>query len=184
MRLYLVRHPQPMIKPGICYGRTDVAVAPKERAQLLPTLISGLPKAVPVYSSPLKRCSELAADVAAALDCGEPILDPRLAEMDFGAWEMRAWSDIPRSEIDAWTEDLTGYRPGGAENVLEFTWRVRAFLDDVLCSGEKSAIVICHIGTIRLLSAWQRALPIADTALHAARTPSRIAYGEVVALDC
>jgi alpha-ribazole phosphatase len=89
----------------------------------LPALITTLPKSVPVYSSPLLRCSELAADLAAALDCEPPILDPRVAEMDFGTWEMRAWNDILRPDIDAWTADLAGYRPGDGENVLEVTRR-------------------------------------------------------------
>jgi alpha-ribazole phosphatase len=184
MRLYIVRHPKPLVAPGICYGRTDVAVSPQERALILPMLISVLPKSAPVYSSPLGRCSELAADLAAALDCGAPILEPRLAEMDFGTWEMRAWDAIPRLEIDAWTDDLAGYRPGGGENVLEVSRRVCAFRDDLLRLDHERAIVVCHAGIIRLLLACQHALPVADTALYAARTPHRIAYGEMMVLDC
>lgn len=184
MRLYLVRHPKPLIAPGICYGQTDVAVSAQERVLVSPALIAALPKNVAVYSSPLARCRELAFDLAAALDSGQPILDPRVEEMDFGAWEMRAWDEIPRLEIDAWAGDLTGYRPGNGENVLEVTRRVRAFHDELLRSGRDCAIVICHAGTIRLLLACQRYLTAADTALHAARTPHQIAYGAVMLLDC
>ena len=145
-------------------------------------LTTTLPKSIPVYSSPLLRCSELAADLAVALDCAPPILDPRVAEMDFGTWEMRGWDDIPRPDIDAWTADLAGYRPGGGENVLEVTRRVRAFHDDLLRSGPACAIAVCHAGTIRLLLACQRGLPLVDTALCAARAPHKIAYGEVLVL--
>jgi alpha-ribazole phosphatase len=184
MRLYLVRHPKPLVASGICYGRTDVAVSPQERALTLQDLKTTLPQNVPVYSSPLARCRELATDLAAALEYGEPILDPRLAEMDFGTWEMRAWDTIPRSDVDAWTNDLSGYRPGGGESVLEVTRRVHAFHGDLLRAGHAAAIVICHAGTIRLLLACQRALPLVDTALYAARTPHKIGYGEVLVLDC
>ena len=184
MRIYLVRHPKPLIAAGICYGRTDVAVSAQERALVLPALISALPKSVPIHSSPLSRCSALAGELAAALDCGEPISDPRLAEMDFGSWEMRAWEDIPRADIDAWTADLAGYRPGDGENVLEVTRRVRAFHAELLHLNHEHSIVICHAGTIRLLLACQRGLPVADTAMYAARTPHQIAYGEVLVLDC
>jgi alpha-ribazole phosphatase len=183
MRLYLVRHPKPSLPPGVCYGRTDVVVSATERRLVLEGLLPLLPKHVPVYTSPLQRCGDLATDLAAMLGSGDPVSDARLAEMDFGFWEMRTWDDIPRSEIDAWTEDLTGYRPGGGETVLEVTRRVRAFHDDLLRSGHAQAGVICHAGTIRLLLACQRALPLADTALYAARTPHKIAYGEVMVLD-
>ena len=184
MRIYLVRHPKPLVAPGICYGRTDVAVSPQERALVLPELISALPKSVPMYSSPLSRCSALAVELAAALECGKPIRDARLAEMDFGSWEMRAWEDIPRVDIKAWTADLAGYRPGDGENVLEVTRRVRAFHEELLHLNHGRAVVISHAGTIRLLLACQRGLSVVDAALYAARTPHQIAYGEVLVLDC
>lgn len=172
-----------MLPSGVCYGRTDVAVSASERRLVQETQSPLLPRHAPIYSSPLQRCSDLAADLAGMLDSGHPVSDARLAEMDFGSWEMRAWDDIPRSEIDAWTEDLTGYRPGGGESVLEVTRRVRAFHDELLRSGHAQASVICHAGTMRILLACQRALPIADTALYAARIPNKIAYGEVLMLD-
>jgi alpha-ribazole phosphatase len=28
MKLILVRHPQPLVAPGVCYGSTDLAIAP------------------------------------------------------------------------------------------------------------------------------------------------------------
>lgn len=105
-------------------------------------------------------------------------------EMDFGAWEMRAWNDIAREEIDAWVNDLIDYRPGGGESVLQMAARVRAFHDHLQQSRHDHAIVICHAGTIRLLLGCQRGLPLADLALHAGRTAHKIDYGEVIVIDC
>ncbi len=183
MRIYLVRHPKPDVAPGICYGRTDVDVTAADQALVLPSLVSAIPKRIPVFSSNALRCAGLAASLAGALESDAPVQDPRLAEMDFGNWEMRAWNDIPRAEIDAWNGDLAGYRPGGGENVLEVAQRVSAFHDELLASGHDSAALVCHAGTMRLLMACSPALPLHDLALAAARAPHRIAYGELVILE-
>jgi alpha-ribazole phosphatase len=186
MRLYLVRHAKPVVAPDICYGRTDLLVLPERQVDTAAALISALPEHVPMFSSPLQRCAELAACLAQELHCGAPVYDSRLAEMDFGAWEMRAWKDISRSEIDAWADDMAGYRPGGGESVIQMAQRVRAFHEDLMQLRllQDCAIVICHAGTIRLLLACQSALSLAEMALHAAQTSHKIAYGEVIILDC
>jgi alpha-ribazole phosphatase len=106
-------------------------------------------------------------------------LDARLAEMDFGAWELRPWSEIPRADIDAWTADLLHYRPGGAENVLDVARRVQAFVADLRAP---SALIVCHAGTIRLLTALHGGAPLEQAALQAAQTPHRIGYGQLVVL--
>lgn len=184
MRLYLVRHPRPEVAEHICYGRTDLPPRPDEMVLLQTQLIASLPKNIPLFSSPLKRCADLAEALVPALGSGAPIYDPRLAEMDFGDWEMRAWADIPRSEIDAWAENLIEYRPGNGENVLQVAQRVRAFRDELSKWNAEEMIIICHAGTIRLLLAAERGLSLADTALYAAQNEHKIAYGEVVVLDC
>ena len=184
MRLYLVRHARPEVAAGTCYGSTDLHVSQQEHAGALAALAPALPKCVPVFSSPLRRCSELAAQLAVALGSGEPVHDPRLAEMHFGAWEMLAWNDIPRADIDAWSNDLCAYRPGGGESVLQAAQRVHAFLEDLRRRQLESAIVVCHAGTIRLLSACRKHASPLDAALHAAGAPHAIGYGEMVLLDC
>lgn len=184
MRLYLVRHARPAVDDGVCYGSTDLPVPPYEQQEALEKLISALPVRVPIFSSPLQRCRILASTLANALDAGEVILDSRLAEMHFGAWEMRAWDAIARREIDEWAANLLEYRPGGGETVLEVAQRVRAFYED-LCSRQwGSAILVCHAGTIRMLLASQYSASVDEMALKAARTPHRIAYGEAITVDC
>ncbi|MFS2025819.1 alpha-ribazole phosphatase family protein [Massilia sp. CT11-137] len=173
MTLYLVRHPQPDVAPGLCYGASDVPITEAELARVQSGL--ALPRDLPVYSSPLRRCALLAERLAP----GRVTLDARLAEMDFGAWELRPWSDIPRADVDAWTADLLHYRPGGAENVLDVARRVQAFVADLRAP---SALIVCHAGTIRLLAALHGGVPLEQAALNAAQTPHRIGYGQLVVL--
>ena len=173
MTLYLVRHPQPNVASGLCYGASDVPVTATELARVHTKL--ALPSGLPVYASPLQRCALLAERLAP----GRVTLDARLAEMDFGAWELRPWSEIPRADVDAWAADLLHYRPGGAENVLDVARRVQAFIDEL---NESSALVICHAGTIRLLTALHGGVPLEHAALQAAQTPHRIGYGQLVVL--
>jgi alpha-ribazole phosphatase len=136
----------------------------------------------------LQRCAALAGRL------GVHTLDARLAEMDFGAWELRSWDDIPRAEIDAWAADLANYRPGGGESVLQVAARVAAFRAELLDRskqehdhGHRRAAIICHAGTIRLLMALEAGLkaglPLEEIALRAAAAPHKIAYGETVILE-
>lgn len=184
MRLYLVRHPEPDIEPGICYGRFEVDVARDRNAVALAGLKTALPLRVPLFSSPASRCAGLAAMLAEALECGSPVFDARLAEIHFGTWEMRRWNEIPRTEIDAWAADPVHYRPGGGETVREAAQRVCAFHAGLLRSSTEQAIVVCHAGTIRLLLACGEGRTPDEAAQHAARTPQRIAYGTPLVMDC
>lgn len=178
MQLFLVRHPPPDIAPGLCYGRSDVAASSAAIAQAAARLRdAGLPGTLPVLASPLARCALLAREL------GVPVaLDARLAEMDFGAWEMRSWDAIPRAEVDAWAANLLHYRPGGGESVLDVARRVAAFRDELRQARHPGALLVCHAGTMRLLSALHAGGGIEEAALQAASSPHRIGYGEVILL--
>lgn len=166
MELILVRHPQPDLAPGLCYGSSDVAVAAnvleQAQRQLTPLLRPALDGGMRLVASPLQRCAALAARL------GPFDTDARLAEMHFGAWELQPWDAIPRAEVDAWAADLLDYRPGGGESVNEVAARVRAFLDELT----HDAVLLCHAGTIRLIAAMAAGEPL----LQAAAKPNQIKY--------
>ncbi len=186
MRIYLIRHPRPEVGSGICYGRSDLTVSRQEQAQALAALLpqlQTLPLVTPIFSSPLLRCATLAQQLSIARGGVAVQFDARLAEMDFGDWEMRAWDAIPRNEIDAWAADLTNYRPGGGESVLQMAARVRAFHVDLARLPLACAIVVCHAGSIRLSLACQSGRSIQDIAAAAAGSAHQIAYGELFVLD-
>lgn len=178
MQLILVRHPQPLVAPGVCYGRTDLAVAPEQLEQTRAALQATLPHGLPLYSSPLRRCAELAARLSPT-----PIYDARLAEMDFGSWEMQPWDDIPRAAIDAWAGDVVYYQPGGGESVLRMAGRIAAFHADLQRQlGDGSAIVVCHAGAMRLLAACHGGMGPEEMAVHAAQVAHNIPYGATLIL--
>lgn len=179
MRLYLVRHPRPEVPAGHCYGSSDLAANEADVEQVLAALANqGLSSAMPVYASPLARSAVLAQRLSPA-----PVFDKRLAEMDFGAWEMRSWNDIPRNEIDAWSADLLHYRPGGGESVMDVAARVAGFDADLRRAGHVQALVVCHAGTMRLLHSLHLGGTLVEAALRAAQAPHRIDYGEVLMLE-
>lgn len=178
MRLYLVRHPQPDIASGVCYGSTDVRVTIKECAGVLKKISPLLPKDIILFSSPLKRCLDLAKRLVPT-----PAIDERLVEMNFGSWELRTWEDIGHDEVNAWSDNLTAYRPGGGESLMEMAARIRAFHTDIKQSGVKEAIVICHGGAMRMLMACEEE-SLADMALSSVHMSRKIGYGELVVMDC
>ncbi|MGV8892368.1 MAG: histidine phosphatase family protein [Burkholderiaceae bacterium] len=186
MRIHLIRHPRPEVGPGICYGRSDLTVSVQEQAEVLAALLpqlQALPSTTPIFSSPLLRCATLAQQLSVARGVAAPQFDARLAEMDFGDWELRAWDAIPRDEIDAWASDLTNYRPGGGESVLQVVTRVHAFHADLARSQHACAIVVCHAGSIRLSLACQPGRSMQEIAAVAAGSAHQIAYGAHCVLD-
>ncbi len=141
--LHLVRHPPPVVAPGTCYGRLDVpAQGVAEAAARLQGL---LPPGLPVWSSPLRRCRELAERLHPA-----PRLDGRLQEMDFGAWEGQLWETVARPALDAWAADVAGFAPPGGESGAAVQARALAWVAEC---GETEAVVVTHGGVIRVLAA-------------------------------
>ena len=59
MRLYLVRHPKPRVAPGICYGRLDLELA-TPAPEAASRIATQLPPGLPLWSSPARRCRDLA----------------------------------------------------------------------------------------------------------------------------
>jgi alpha-ribazole phosphatase len=151
MRLYLVRHPQPLVARGICYGASDVVCS----AELLETtaheLLKALPTGLRVISSPLQRCEHLAQILCRLQPDLTYKTDEKLAEMHFGAWEMQAWDAIAPEALKAWTDDFAAYRCGGSgESAGQFVQRVAQRLLNSAQSGENE-IWITHAGVMRAL---------------------------------
>ncbi|MGJ4748845.1 histidine phosphatase family protein, partial [Leptospira sp. SA-E8] len=104
MKLWLVRHAQPLVASGVCYGASNIpadaartAACAAQLAAELPSLPSGLA----LHSSPLQRCAQLARTLCELRPDLNLRFDERLREMDFGHWEGVRWDDIPRTAYDA-----------------------------------------------------------------------------------
>lgn len=128
MKITLIRHTRVAVETGICYGWSDVGVAPsfETEASRVKENISNEQFDI-VYSSPLSRCRKLAAF------CGfhEPILDDRLKELNFGEWEMKKWDDLTDPRLELWYKDWIHLPAGGGESYENQCRRVAQFLDEL-----------------------------------------------------
>lgn len=109
-----------------------------------------------LYTSDMLRARQTAEIVAARLGV-EPIVEPRVRECGWGAWEGRLVQDIAREEPErwvAWLDAGDSFRfPSGpgkpGESLAEHMQRTLAALEDIR-QGPMPALVVCHGGTIRV----------------------------------
>ncbi|MDP2366768.1 histidine phosphatase family protein [Rhodoferax sp.] len=148
MNLWLVRHAQPLVEPGVCYGATDLAADAAGTLRAATAAAAVLPMGACLLTSPLRRCEQLAQSL-----CGlRPDLtcrpDARLVEMNFGCWEGQRWDAIPRAAFDPWMADFGGHAFGGVETVDALMQRVASVWDESLQSPNEQ-VWITHAGVIR-----------------------------------
>lgn len=170
MEVYFIRHTTPLVDKGICYGHTDLELAStfqeegKEVLRQLPQAFDA------VYSSPLKRCHRLAEMLP-----GERLLvDDRLRELNFGAWEMKAWDSLPKQELADWMADYVQNAPPRGESMLALQERVMAWWKELQLAGFRQLAVVTHGGVIRIMNAYFNSIPLSD-----AFEKFQIAYGGI-----
>lgn len=178
MRLVLVRHPECAIPQGYCYGRLDLGLSRAGR-DTLPGLLSAISEfgIGRIRTSPAHRCRVVAAALRP-----DPVSDPRLLELDFGAWEGQRWADIPRAALDRWAANPAGVAPGGGETGNALVARVQAAGRDIL-RDRQHCVIVAHGGPLKLLAAMLRGEPpdllapapkLGSIELHHLRTASAL----------
>jgi alpha-ribazole phosphatase len=189
VRLFLIRHPRPAVADGLCYGATDLPLAddPQTAAAALHRQLRAawpvdssaqFPAGMPLFSSPLQRCAQFAQRLASQLNSQPVTHDARLAELDFGTWEMRAWDDIGGAALAAWAADPLHHVPPGGESVAALQRRVLAFLAELQASNIPAALLVTHAGVMKVLYGHARQLP------PEIWMQTRFAHGELVAITC
>lgn len=152
MQLYLIRHPHPDVAAGICYGQSDLALAAPVAADAA-RLRALLPDRYALYTSPLQRARLLAEAL------GQPIVDARLQEISFGAWEGRSFEDIGVA-IDDWVGDPLNFRAPGGESANEMATRSLQWLEEVQARPPAAAVVVvAHGGPLRAIAGHLLGLP-------------------------
>jgi alpha-ribazole phosphatase len=157
VRFVLVRHPPAAIAPGICYGRLDIGLRgdATETAREIVSAVAGTEaSAVRVWTSPATRCVVVAEAVARAIGA-DVLVDPRLQELDFGAWEGLEWDSVPRASLDAWAADPIDFAPPGGESGKALLARVRAVHQASVAAGQ-DCVIVSHGGPLKLLAALIR----------------------------
>ncbi len=163
MDVYLIRHTQPENSAGLCYGRLDIAPAADVGAAA-ERLTPQLPKQAPIVTADAKRCVRLAEHLAAAL--ASPLrVDARLQELDFGQWEGRLWSDIPRIQTDVWARDVWNQSAPGGETYAALYARVGAAWEALLQIETECLVIVGTAGPLRALITIALELP-ADSSLR------------------
>ena len=175
MKLWLVRHAQPLLDAGICYGATDVLPDAQATLAAAQALANVLPQGLRIVSSPLQRCELLRQSLLALRPDLTHKIDPRLAEMNFGCWEGQRWDAIPKPAFDSWTADFGLHRFGGVESVSEFMQRVSGVWRDFQQAGQ-DGVWLTHAGVIRAASLLAQG---DQTITHAAQWPKTApAFGQ------
>ncbi|MGD1889384.1 MAG: alpha-ribazole phosphatase [Cyclobacteriaceae bacterium] len=174
MEIYLVRHTTPAISKEICYGQSDIPLAATftEESQ---RVLEKLPASVDmVYTSPLSRCLQLAQRIPhQALEQVS-----QLKEMNFGDWELRPWSEIPKQELDPWMNDFVNYQVPNGESMEMLADRVARWYENLMTTPLDKVVVVTHAGPIRIILS-----KVHGTALEEAFKLYPVDYGEVILIN-
>ena len=161
MPLVLVRHLPVALEKGICYGRTDVPLSAESQAQLPEFTRQLVREHGPfdtVFTSPRQRCRWLADAISV-----QTTVEPRLAEMDFGRWEGKRWTDIPSKELDHWANHILHFTPGGGESLQAMSERVAPWLEQTAAYAKRTGhtvLAVTHGGPIRIAIAMAKRIPL------------------------
>ena len=127
-------------------GRAGLPLSPGGRAQVQRWRLPAACAKALWLSSPLRRATE----TAALLTDGPVAIEPRLIEMDWGAWEGRTLAELRAEAPQAMAANEArglDFRPEGGESPREVRVRLAALLAD-LAAG-RDAILLTHKGVIR-----------------------------------
>ena len=132
---------------GRIQGRTDLGLSSRGRAEVASWRLPATWATGRLLSSPLRRARE----TAALLSERAPVVDGRLIEMDWGAWQGRRLADL-RAEAPAAmaANEARGldFRPPGGESPREVCARLHPLLIE-LGADPRPVVAVCHKGVIR-----------------------------------
>jgi alpha-ribazole phosphatase len=152
MKVVLIRHPAPLIEPGICYGRLDIPLHPAAVEDIAALVAHPDLRGIStVRCSPANRCRVVAERIARAAETF-PIIDEKLRELDFGDWEGRPWNTLDRVSLDRWAAAPLLFVPPNGESGAAIVSRVRAFHADLM-RDHRDCVVVSHGGPLKILAA-------------------------------
>ncbi len=152
-RWWLLRHAPVPCPFGRIHGRLDVACDTSEEEEFR-ALARTIPINPVLVESGLIRCRQTAGALeAAGLLLPAPIVEPDLAEQDFGRWQGRSWNDLEAAkdpDLAGFWRDPAGTAPPGGESFAAMIERVSAVVHDLSAAhAGRDILAIVHAGTIR-----------------------------------
>ncbi|MEM6316655.1 MAG: alpha-ribazole phosphatase family protein [Bacteroidota bacterium] len=148
MKIYLIRHTQPDVAKGICYGSTDLDVADSfdDEAAAVKAVLPLITPTTKILSSPLIRCRKLAEFIAE----GHPIaVEPRLTEISFGDWEMQPWKSFGREVLLEWKANFVHTPCPNGESFQSVFDRAKSLYEEVIQMKAEQVFLVNHSGVIR-----------------------------------
>ena len=175
--LLLIRHGlTAWNRSGRIQGRADLGLSARGRAEVAAWRLPAAWAEARWLTSPLRRAQE----TAALLTDRPVVVEPRLVEMDWGAWEGRRGVDLRAERPDdvARNEALgLDLRPPAGESPREVCGRLQALCAD-LAADPAPVVAVCHKGVIRA------ALALATGWDMRTEPPLRLARDQALALVC
>lgn len=107
-----------------------------------------------IISSPLRRCREFATALGSEIEL-DVMLDDRLKEVGFGAWEGKTGDQLRQHDesiLSRFYHDPIQHRPRDAEDLYAFNTRVLEAYDSA-CERHNGQhlLVVTHAGVIRCI---------------------------------
>jgi probable phosphoglycerate mutase len=114
-----------------------------------------------IYSSPLERCQETAAPLAAGRSM-EVIAREDLGEVRYGSWTNRPLKQLARTKLWRRVQVVpSGVRFPGGESLLEVQARAVRELEDIAGHHRRATVaVLSHADVIKLLLAFLAGAPM------------------------
>ncbi len=185
--IYLLRHGRTVWnEEGRMQGRLDSPLTDIGReqaarmAETLAALIEG--KTCQMVTSPQPRALATAAIIAQRCRLS-PVQEPRLREIDLGAWEGKTWAEIDRQFPYAiGLPDRNFHGPGG-ETYDDVAARAKAWMQELT----SPTVAVSHGITGRVIRALYAGIPERDLPAVARSTQDglfRLEQGTVAFIEC
>ena len=151
-RLVLIRHGRTDFNDqGRMQGRCDEPLNAAGRAAVAGWRVPPEFADADWVTSPLIRARE----TARLLGAPQPVIEPRIIEMDWGRWEGRRLDDVRAEQGAAMAENEArglDFRPDGGESPRQVQARITPWLAEVGERG-RATLAITHKGVIRAIIA-------------------------------
>ncbi|MFF8691918.1 bifunctional RNase H/acid phosphatase [Streptomyces sp. NPDC015144] len=155
----LLRHGETALTPekrfsGSGGGDPELSATGREQAERIAAALAARGTVEAIVTSPLRRCRETAAAVAARLGL-EVLVEDGLRETDFGAWEGLTFAEVRERhgpDLDAWLASAKAAPTGGGESFAEVARRVAAARDRLTARyAGRTVLLVTHVTPIKTL---------------------------------
>ncbi|MGW2261423.1 bifunctional RNase H/acid phosphatase [Streptomyces sp. NPDC001780] len=155
----LLRHGETVLTPEKRFsgsGGTDPELSPvgRRQAEAIAASLAERGTVQDIVSSPLRRCRETAAAVAARLGL-EVTVEDGLREADFGAWEGLTFAetrDRYPDDLNAWLASPSVAPTGGGESFATVARRIEATRDRLLERYRgRTVLLVTHVTPVKTL---------------------------------